>query len=212
MYVPKIHAETRLDVLHGLVEAHSLGTWVAATDAGLEVNHLPFVLDRSRGEYGTLMGHISRANPIWHQKAGGAQDVVIFRGPQAYITPSWYPGKRDHGKEVPTWNYAVVSIWGQPRFMEDPQWLHDHLRSLTDIHEEGNETPWKVEDAPEDFTRKLVRAIIGVEIPIAKIEGKWKVSQNRTAPDQQGVIAGLADRGDAQDAAMARLVEQHLRA
>lgn len=210
MYLPKIHEETRLEVLHALVRAHSLGTWVEAGDAELSVNHVPFVLDEFAGEFGTLRGHVARANPIWKSPPAAVPGVVTFRGPQTYITPSWYPSKHEHGRAVPTWNYAVVTAHGRARFFHDPAWLYDHLAALTDTHEASQALPWKVADAPAEFTDKLVGAIVGVEITISRIEGKWKTNQNRPEPDKLGVVAGLLGKGDDESVAMAGLVRQHL--
>jgi transcriptional regulator len=212
MYLPKIHEETRLGVLHALIRAHSLGTWVEAGESELVVNHVPFVLDEAGGELGVLRGHVARANPVWKASPALLPGVVTFRGPQSYITPSWYPSKHEHGKAVPTWNYAVVTVHGHARFIEDPAWLQAHLTALTDTHEASQALPWKVDDAPADFTEKLIGAIVGVEIPIARIEGKWKTNQNRPEADKLGVVAGLLGRGDDEAAAMAKLVRQHLSA
>lgn len=183
---------------------------MSAEKDGLNVNHIPFLLEEARGNFGTLVGHVARANPVWRNRAAAVADVVVFRGPQAYITPSLYPSKHEHGKAVPTWNYAVVTVHGVPKFIDDKAWLMSHLRELTNIHEAGQAVPWKIEDAPEEFTLKLAGAIIGVEIPILRIEGKWKTSQNRPHSDKIGVVAGLLDKGDDEAAAMAALVEQHI--
>ncbi len=210
MYVPRIHEENRLDVLHSLIAGHPLGTWVEAGEAELLVNHVPFVLDPSRGKYGTLMGHVARANPVWKAARASVAGVVTFRGPQTYVTPSWYPSKHQHGKAVPTWNYAVVAAHGRPRFIEERDWLYAHLRELTETHEQSQALPWSLDDAPPDFTEKLVTAIVGVEIPIERLEGKWKTSQNRPLQDKLGVVAGLLGQGDDESAAMAGLVRQHI--
>jgi transcriptional regulator len=210
MYLPKIHEETRLDVLHSLIRQHSLGTWVLANETELNVNHIPFVLDSSRGEFGTLFGHVARANPIWQTPTTALPSVIIFRGPQTYITPSWYPSKHQHGKAVPTWNYAVVTAHGHPEYIEDPAWLYDHLSHLTDANEASQALPWKIGDAPQEFTEKLLSAIVGVKIPLQRIEGKWKTNQNRQEADKIGVIAGLLEKGDDDSVAMASLVRQHL--
>ncbi len=210
MYLPKINEETRLDVLHDLIRAHPLGTWVSAEETELNVNHIPFVLDGSRGEFGTLLGHVARANPIWKASPSARASVIVFRGPQAYITPSWYPSKHQHGKAVPTWNYAVVTAQGYPQFIDDREWLYEHLAQLTDTHEASQALPWKIGDAPEEFTDKLVAAVVGVEIPVRRIEGKWKTNQNRPEPDKLGVVAGLLGKGDDESVAMASLVRRHL--
>ena len=208
MYMPKHHEEKRLDVLHALIRAHPLGAWVVLGDDELIANHIPFLLDTTRGEFGTLVGHLARANPVWQAGPGTVPSVVVFQGPQTYITPAWYPSKQEHGKAVPTWNYAVVHVHGQPRYIEERDWLLRHVSRLTDEHEATEARPWHVDEAPADFTEALLRAIVGVEIPIERIEGKWKTSQNRPARDMLGVVAGLLGRGDDQSAAMAALVEQ----
>ena len=137
--------------------------------------------------------------------------LVAFQGPQTYITPSWYLSKHEHGKTVPTWNYAVVHVQGYPRFIEDRDWLYEHLNQLTNEHEASQVLPWKVDDAPPDFTEKLIGAIVGVEIPIQRIEGKWKTNQNRPEHDKVGVVAGLLEKGDQESTAMASLVRQHIK-
>lgn len=211
MYLPQHSTEARLDVLHSLIREYPLGTWVTAADEELNVNHIPFLLDTTRGEFGTIVGHVARANPVWTDQAlVTVPDVVIFRGPQVYVSPSWYPSKQEHGKAVPTWNYAIVTIHGRPKFVEDRGWLFDHLRQLTDVHEASQSTPWKIDDAPKDFTDLLIDAIVGVEIPILKIEGKWKTSQNRPNADKIGVAAALSDRANDEARAMASLIRQHV--
>lgn len=210
MYVPKHHEESDISVLHALIRSQPLGTWVTPGDAELLANHIPFLLDTTRGEYGTLIGHVARANPAWQIFSKAINSVVAFQGPQTYITPSWYPSKHAHGKAVPTWNYAVVHAYGMPRAIEDRDWLLRHVNQLTDVHEADQALPWKVSDAPEEFTDKMLQAIVGIEIQITKLVGKWKVSQNRPVPDKLGVVAGLIGRDDAQSKEMASLVSQHV--
>ena len=210
MYVPKHFEETDVTVLHALIRSHPLGTWVTQGEGGLLANHIPFLLDPSRGEHGTLVGHIARANPVWHLFSKTVESVIVFQGAEAYITPSWYPSKHAHGKAVPTWNYAVVHAHGMPHAIEDHEWLFRHVSTLTNKHEAIQAHPWKVTDAPPDFTQSLMSAIVGIEIPIARLVGKWKVSQNRPGADKLGVVAGLTERGDADSREMASLVEQHI--
>jgi transcriptional regulator len=206
VYLPRHFEEKDIGVLHALQRSHPLGAWVAQTDAGLEVNHLPFLLDATRGEHGTLVGHVARANPIWRSLSGGRGSVVVFQGPEAYISPSWYPSKAAHGKVVPTWNYAVVHAHGVPRAIEDRDWLLGLVTRLTETHEAARAAPWHVSDAPADYVETLLKAIVGIEIPIVRLDGKWKTSQNRAAEDKLGTIAGLNEVGHD---AMARLVERH---
>jgi len=209
MYTPKSHEETRVDVMHELVRAHPLATWTVLGDGELLTNHLPFGLDPSRGEFGTLVGHVAHSNPVWQAPPTDVLSVVAFQGPQSYITPSWYPSKHEHGKAVPTWNYAVVHACGVPTFIENRDWLYAHINSLTNEHESGQALPWAVADAPPDFTERLLTMIVGVEIPIQRLTGKWKTSQNRLESDKLGVVAGLMSKGNTQSKAMASLVRRH---
>ncbi|MGC3980135.1 MAG: FMN-binding negative transcriptional regulator [Steroidobacteraceae bacterium] len=206
MYIPKHYEETDLAVLHSLARAHPLGTWATQGEGELIVNHVPFILDSSRGANGTLMGHVARANGVWQSFSKTVESVVVFQGAESYITPSWYPSKHAHGKAVPTWNYAVVHAHGLPVVIEDKVWLLNHLNQLTDQHESEQALPWKVSDAPTDYIEKMVAAIVGIEIPITKLVGKWKVSQNRQEPDKLGVVAGLLAKGNRRSKDMAALV------
>ncbi len=209
MYMPAHFEETDPAVLRALVAAHPLGAWVTLQAGRLAVDHVPFLLDPARGEHGTLVGHVARANPVWREFAPDVESVVVFQGPQTYITPSWYASKRAHGKVVPTWNYAVVHAHGVPRAIEDRAWLHALVSRLTDTHERPQPAPWHVTDAPADYVDNLLRAIVGIEIPLTRLVGKWKVSQNRPAADREGVAAGLAAHASPDAAAMASLVRAH---
>jgi transcriptional regulator len=209
MYLPKHHEETRIAVMHALVRSHPLGTWVTQQNGDLMADHVPFLLDESLGDYGMLTAHVARANPVWRSISSDKDSLVIFQGAQTYITPSWYPGKHEHGKVVPTWNYAVVHAHGTPRVIEDREWLLNHVSHLTDTHEANRVQPWKMSDAPMDFIERLVEAIVGIEIPITKLVGKWKVSQNRPEQDKRGVIEGLIKQGDEQSNEMAALVKMN---
>jgi transcriptional regulator len=206
MYQPAFHREERLSVQHDLIRAHPLGLLIINGAAGLEANPVPFILDAERGEKGTLLCHIARANPAWRNLDPQAESLAVFMGPQVYVTPSWYETKRETGKVVPTWNYATVHAYGRVRVIEDHDWLLAQIRALTQSQEGDRAHPWAVEDAPASFVDQMIAAIIGLEIPIERIEGKWKVSQNRTEADRAGVIAGLREEGGAQHAAMAELV------
>lgn len=209
MYQPPLHREVRLDVQHQLITSHPFGLLVTAGAGGLMANAVPFVLDRTAPDKGTLRAHVARANPQWQELAGtGADCLVVFQGPQAYVTPSWYPTKSETGKAVPTWNYAIVQARGIGRSIDDSVWLRAHVETLTRTHEAGRAVPWEVSDAPGDFIAMMLKAIVGIEIPIASIEGKWKVSQNRPEPDRRGVHAGFLSQGDAQTD-MAALVSEY---
>lgn len=210
MYLPKLHEENDLSVLQALMGAHPLGTWATQGDDGIIMNHLPFILQPDRGPYGTLLCHVSRANTVWKSFSGTVESVIAFQGAEAYISPSWYASKALHGKVVPTWNYAVVHAHGIPALVDETRLL-EHLAHLTAAHEAGRPSPWHVDDAPAEFIRQMSQQIVGIEIPISRIIGKWKVSQNRSAEDRRGVIAGLEGNGDARSREMAELVEQAMR-
>lgn len=193
MYVQQKFQETRREVLHGLLRQYPLGTLITTQGSGIEANHMPFFLDATVGPHGVLRGHMPRSNPIWTETTG-AEALVIFQGPQTYITPSWYPSKHAHGQAVPTWNYAVVHAYGPPRFIQDRAWLLANVTELTNTHESTQKLPWQVTDAPADYVDKMLAQIIGVEVPITRLIGKWKMSQNRPPGDRLGVIAGLSSK------------------
>jgi transcriptional regulator len=196
MYQPPHFREDRIEVQHALIRAQSLGLLITAGRDGLQANPLPFLIDAGGSERGTLRAHLARANPQWLELAAVDECLVVFQGPQQYISPSLYATKREHGKVVPTWNYITVHAWGRPQVIDDVAWLRRQVNDLT-LHKEGSRpAPWYVSDAPEPFVAAQLKGIVGIEIPIARIEGKWKVSQNRPAGDQAGVIAGLRGSGD----------------
>jgi transcriptional regulator len=205
MYQPAAFREDRIEVQHGLISAHPLGLLVSAGPAGLMANSIPFLVYADGSPRGTLRAHLARGNPQWRELAAVTECLVVFQGPQDYVTPSWYATKRETGKVVPTWNYATVHAWGCPRVVEDADWLRRQIGDLT-LQQEGiRPAPWKVEDAPADYLAAQIKGIIGLEIPIDRIEGKWKVSQNRPAADRAGVVAGLREQGAM---AMAALVAE----
>ena len=206
MYLPNHFREDRLEVQHALIRSHSLGLLICDGPQGLTANPIPFLVQSDGGPLGLLRAHMARANNQWRELADAGQCLVVFQGPQAYVSPSWYPSKRETEKVVPTWNYATVHVWGQPRVIEEPVWLRKQVGELTDCHEAAFDEPWRVEDAPEDFIAAQLRGIVGLEIPIGRIEGKWKVSQNRSEPDRCGVVEGLQRLG-VSGAPMASLVE-----
>ena len=206
MYQPPAFREDRIDVIHDLIRAHPLSTLVHFEDGGLAANHVPLVLHPGLGEKGTLRGHVARANPLWKAFDARIDVLAIFQGVEHYITPSWYPAKKEHGKVVPTWNYAVVHAYGPLSVHKDADWLKTQVNSLTDTHEGDREVPWAVSDAPGDFVDRQLRGIVGIEIPIARLEGKWKMSQNRAEDDRHGVIEGLHADGSAAAKRMAGLI------
>ena len=206
MYLPKHFEETRVDVLHELIRAHPLAALVTLTAGGLDANHIPFEIDPDPAPFGTLRGHVARANPVCRDFSPGVDALVIFQGPGTYVSPSWYPSKQDGGKVVPTWNYAVVHAYGPLRVIDDARWLRGFVERLTNRFEAGRAAPWKVTDAPADYIEKMVTAIVGIEVPVARLAGKWKVSQNRPARDREGVVAGLQAQGTEASKAMAELV------
>lgn len=195
MYQPAAFAEDRPDVLHDLIRTQPLGLLVSAGSQGLIADSIPFLMYPDEGEFGTLRGHLARANPHGSALRDVGDCLVAFTGPQGYITPSWYAAKAEHGKVVPTWNYAAVHVWGKPRVIDDASWLRRLVGDLTQSQEQRRAAPWAVEDAPADFIDGMLRAIVGVEIPIRRIEGKFKMSQNRAMPDRVGVVDGLRAEG-----------------
>ncbi|MBT9549731.1 MAG: FMN-binding negative transcriptional regulator [Hydrogenophaga sp.] len=210
MYLPPYHQLTDRDALFSLIDTHPLGTWVCQGSGGLTVNHTPFVLDRRRGPHGTLLGHVARANSVWREWAADTPCVVAFHGPQAYITPGWYPGKAEHGRVVPTWNHTVAHAHGVARVVDDRDALLDLLNRLTDAQETGRPAPWRVADAPADFVDRLMRAIVGIQIPIDRLEGKLKASQDEARADRLGTVSGLRACPDHTAQAMADLVQKAL--
>lgn len=211
MYQPPHFREDDLAVQHGLIRARPLGTLVTVgSDGALSANPVPFLLDppTDAAPFGTLRAHLARANPQWRDLLDGTREALaVFQDVDGYVTPSWYATKRDHGRVVPTWNYAAVHAWGRPRVVEGRAWLARQVADLTALHEAGRPEPWSVTDAPAPFVEGQLKGIVGIELPIARIEGKWKVSQNRPGPDRAGVVAGLHAEGGEAASAMAQLVE-----
>ena len=208
MYQPPHHREDRLEVQHALIRGHPLGTLVTMGASGLVANAIPFILDPSRGEFGTLQAHLARANNQWRDFDAKVDALVIFQGVESYITPSWYPTKQEGGKVVPTWNYAIVQARGLLKIIEDRDWLKTQIAALTAMQEGRRSEPWAVSDAPASYVESQLKGIVGIEIPITKIEGKWKVSQNRPEADRRGVVDGLRSLQDNDSMAMADLVAE----
>ena len=196
MYLPKHFEETRPETLHELIRTHPLGLLVTLNEAGLQANNVPFVLDPDpAGGLGILRAHVARANPLWREARTDVEAMVVFQGPQAYVSPGWYPSKAEHGKVVPTWNYVTVQARGTLRAIDDADWVRAFVTRLTTRHEAVQAKPWAVTDAPPDFVDTMVRAIVGIEIPLTALTGKWTVSQNRSAADRAGVVDALRAAG-----------------
>jgi len=208
MYLPKQFEETRHEVLHGLIRERPFATLVVMTSAGLSVDHIPLLVDATIGPLGILQGHVARANPILQATLLDTDAVAIFHGPHHYITPSWYPTKQETGKVVPTWNYVVVHAYGRPRFIDDANWLRLQVNQLTQQHEGARDPSWAVADAPEDFLTKQLGGIVGVEMPITRLSGKWKLGQNRSEADRLGMIDGLRGEGDPMAEVLAEFTER----
>ncbi len=203
MYLPPHFAESRPNVLRGFIAAQPLGLLVTLNRAGgIDANSVPFFLDAADDAApGVLRAHVARANPLWKEARDDVDALVVFQGPHGYVSPGWYPSKAEHGKVVPTWNYIMVQARGRLRAVDDKAWLRAFVTRLTDHHEGGRATPWAVTDAPADFIEATLGAIVGIEIVLSSLVGKWKVSQNRSAADRAGVVDGLLRERD--DAALA---------
>jgi transcriptional regulator len=195
MYIPDQFQESRVEVMHELIRLYPLATLVTLSSDGLNANHIPLHISKDSTPFGTLRGHVARSNPMWNDFSENIGVLAIFHGPNAYITPSWYATKKETGKVVPTWNYTVVHAYGFLKVVDDALWVRSQLESLTAHNEAGFAKPWQVSDAPYEFTERLIAAIVGVEIVITKLIGKWKVSQNQPLENQVGVIHGLNTSG-----------------
>lgn len=206
MYEPTHFVEDNLETIHALIRARPLGLLISSNANDLQANAVPFILNADARPNGVLKAHVARANPQWQHLKDGARALVVFQGPDAYVTPSWYAAKKEHGKVVPTWNYAMVQVRGPVTVHEHADWLMPQVTALTDAHEGARAEPWAVTDAPERFVDMQMRAIVGIEIAIEDIRGKWKVSQNRSSADQAGVEKGMQAEGSVE---MAGLVHQY---
>lgn len=203
MYVPTAFRQDDLAELHAQIRANPFALLASAGREGVQASHLPLLLEPGEGEFGTLYGHFARANPHWRELQGGSEALAVFSGPDAYISPAWYPTKAEHGKVVPTWNYIAVHARGPVELIDDPQRLLGIVGRLSDHHEAGRPQPWAVDDAPHDYLDAMLRTIVGFALPIRRLEGKWKLGQNRSAADQAGVHAGLSDSAAPRDRELA---------
>jgi transcriptional regulator len=208
MYEPLPHRQDDIEAQHALIRSHPLGLLISHGAQGLEANSIPFLIDPAASRLGTLQAHMARANGQWRALSEADEVLVIFQGADHYITPSWYATKRETGRVVPTWNYVMVQARGRPRVIEDAVWLRAQIEALTRSQEGRRAAPWAVGDAPEPFVDALIKAIVGLEVEITHIAGKWKASQNRPAADRAGVIAGLQATGDEASIAMASIVRE----
>ncbi|HEX5433996.1 MAG TPA: FMN-binding negative transcriptional regulator [Candidatus Angelobacter sp.] len=208
MYIPAVNREDDISELRRFVQAHPLCMLVTMTGRGLVASHIPVVLHETASGFGVLRGHLARSNSQWRDFNADLEALAIFTGPQHFISASWYPGKKTHGREVPTWNYVAVHAYGRLRVVEDHDWLLNHLRSLVDENERIAEFPWAISDAPPDYIAREMRAIVGVELDVSRVEGKWKTSQNRNDEDADAVIAGLRGLSTPSGDAMCELIRE----
>jgi len=199
MYLPTAFRQDDLAELHAQIRANPFALLANACSEGVQASHLPLLLEPEEGEFGTLYGHFARANPHWRELQGGGEALAVFSGPDAYVSPGWYPAKVEHGKVVPTWNYIAVHARGPVELIEDPERLLQIVSRLSDRHETGRPQPWAVSDAPRDYLDAMLRAIVGFALPIRHLEGKWKLSQNRSVADQAGVHDGLSASSNPRD-------------
>jgi transcriptional regulator len=197
LYLPAHFDEVRIEVMRRLMRAHPLSTLVTQCESGLVADHIPVKTLDDPEPLGFLRGHIARANPLWRNYRSGTQALAIFQGPQAYVSPSFYPSKAKSGEVVPTWNYAVVHASGTLKFIEDTNWLREFVAGLTSTYETPRAAPWKIDDAPAAYIEKNLKLIVGFEFSITALQGKWKMSQNRTQSDREGVRRNFEDAPDA---------------
>jgi len=209
MYTLRHFEESHESVMHSLIQAYPFATLVTQSPAGINADHVPLLLV-SAGDSSVLQGHVARANPVWEQVPDGTEVLAIFQGPNRYISPSWYPSKQEHGKVVPTWNYLVVHARGRIQWNRDSGWLRDHLDALTEANER-TDNAWQVSDAPVEFIDRMLSGIVGFEVPIAELNGKWKLSQNRSDKDRHGVIEGLKAQSDTSASEMLHWMESNER-
>jgi transcriptional regulator len=205
MYQPDHFRVEDVVQMHALMRARPFAALVSRGSLGLYASHLPTVL-KDEGPYGLIECHLARANPHWKDLAAGTEALMIFQGPEGYITPNWYASKTVHGKVVPTWNYAVVHAYGRPEVMNEKDWLQRHVGELTAQQERNEAKPWLLSDAPATYIDVMLRGIVGFRFPVTRLEGKWKMSQNRDMNDRDGVVKGLGGRGKGDDLEMAEII------
>ena len=207
MYQPEDFRVDDVPQMQALMRARPFAALISSGSAGLYATHMPTVL-KDEGPFGLVECHVARANPHWKQFAEGGEVLMIFQGSQRYVTPNWYPSKARNGKVVPTWNYAVVHAYGRPEVMNDKVWLRRHVGELTAQQEAHESTPWSLADAPETYIGAMLRGIVGIRLPVTRLEGKWKMSQNREPEDRAGVVQGFAARAEGDDLELAEMVRR----
>ena len=208
MYMPEVFEERRVAVLHDLIRRYPFGTLVTLSERGLEANHIPFLVEPTPEPFGVLCAHVSRANPVWRDVSSISEVLAVFQGPQGYISPSWYASRIETAMVVPTWNYAVVHVYGRLEAVQDAAWLRSVVDRLTNTHEAGQAEPWSMSEAPAHYIEKQLSAIVGLKLTITRLLGKWKMSQNRPPQDRAGVTRTLLEQGTGPSAAMAEWVER----
>lgn len=208
MYQPPLFRVDKIELMHEFMLAYPFATVISTQEGVISADHLPLAIHPELSEKGTIRAHIAKGNPLWLKRDSFMEVLVIFHGPQAYITPSLYPSKKQHGKVVPTWNYAIVHAYGELRFIDDEEWILEHLIELTKREESDRPETWKVSDAPDHYIAKQMKGIVGIEIQITKLEGKWKVSQNKDDQDRAGVQGGLELEQDPNAIAISQLIER----
>jgi len=207
MYQPPHFEETQPEAVRGLISGRPLGTLVTVGADGINANHIPFLYEPQTGERGALIGHVARNNVVWRDHNPDVDSLIIFQGPSAYISPNWYQSKQETHEVVPTYNYAVVHVYGKLIIHDDPKWVRGIVGKLTKAMEAAQPKPWRMAEAPAAFIASQIENIVGIEIAIVRVFGKWKVSQNRPLADRQGAIQGLRTRGESEEEAMAQLIE-----
>jgi len=208
MYIPPHFEERRPEVLHALMRANPLATIITVTPGGIVANHIPLHLYPDAPGGAVLRGHVARANPLWNDWVSGSEALAVFQGPDGYISPTWYPTKKEHGKVVPTWNYCAVHVYGVLQIHQDTDWIRAQVEALTAWQESASPQPWSVADAPHEYVEAMLKQIVGVEIAITRLYGKWKLSQNQPERNRAGVIEGLAERQDANAAQLRELMRE----
>ncbi len=211
MHIPSKFKEVNLDKLHNFIQEYPLGTLIVSAENALDADHIPFYLQKRENEQVILQSHIAKVNPLWKNVEDGQDVLLIFHGPNAYISPNFYPSKKETGKVVPTWNYSVVHVRGKVFFKHESEWILKLLNNISNFHELNQNIPWSVSDAPEDFTKKLTNAVVGLEVIIDDIIGNFKLSQNKTAEDYSGVVNGLSKSGAEANISVAKQMHKSVR-